>query len=86
MITAIASALGISRSLTWVVLSGALMAALASGALWLRADAVDDYKAREAAREAADRLENRQEADERERDVKELDDDGLRDTLLDWLR
>ena len=86
MITAIASALGLSRAMTWVVLSGFLLAALTSGALWLRADAVGDYKAREAAREARDRLEARQDADERERDVKDLDDDGLRDRLLEWLR
>lgn len=86
MITWLASALGLPRGLAWVIAMGAVAAVLGAGALWLRSDAVSDYKAREAAREARERLENRQDAEERERDVKDLDDDDLRDILRDQLR
>jgi hypothetical protein len=77
MIRALAHALGISDALAWagvaVMVGGAILAAV----MWIRADAVQDYR-EDVLRE---RMEDRDEATERKRDVESLDDGGLADRL-----
>ena len=77
MIGSIARLLGVSDVLVWVgaavTASGLLLGALAL----MRADAVQDYREKVL----KERLEDREEAKERENEIEDLDDRGLADRL-----
>ncbi|KRS15667.1 hypothetical protein RIdsm_03639 [Roseovarius indicus] len=86
MIAQLASALGVSRGIVLAGVVAGMLALAATGAAWLRSDAVRDHEAREAVEGAQGRLQTLEEGDRRRNDVDAMDDDSLRDVLLDWLR
>ena len=86
MIGAIARLLGVSQALVWAVAGVGLAAGLVATVALLRADAVDDYKDELDAKAARNRIEVKERAEERTRDVQDLDDDSLFRRLLKRVR
>lgn len=86
LITQLAAILGLPRGVVLAGMAAAMVALGLSGLAWLRSDAVRDRDAREAVEDAHGRVQTLEEGDRRRKDVEALDDDGLRERLLEWLR